>query len=313
MVRHTVGVDPDVSVVIPSHERVAGLNRLLAALRAQTLDPERFEVIVVDDGSRAAVAAEADGLQLRLLRHDQPRGPGAARNTGWRAARGPIIAFVDDDCVPVPGWLEALVALTDGPRVVVQGRVAPEPGAPRHPLSHTIEVNAGSALFVSANVAYPRELLERLDGFDERLRRAGEDAELGARATKAGAVPRFASDALVHHEVRELSLAEHLRHTSKWIDAVHAVALHPELRSLLIWRVFWKPTHPWLLVAAAALLARRPRLMALALAPYLLHYRRVYAGDLARLGPSLPRHMVIDSAEIATALAGSVRHRTLML
>ena len=133
------------------------------------------------------------------------------------------------------------------------------------------------------------------------------------QGTQAGVSARFAPDALVHHEVRELSLAEHVRHTAKWVDAVHAVALHPELRSLLTARVFWKPTHPWLLGAAAGLLSRRPGLAALAIAPYLVHYRRVYAGDLSGLARALPWHLVIDSAEIATAVRGSIRHRTLML
>lgn len=303
----------DVSVVIPSHDRPAALARLLDALGSQSLRPERFEVIIVDDGSPVPLAAEARGLRLQVVRHAHPRGPGAARNTGWRAAEARTIAFIDDDCVPTEGWLEAILRAAAGEEVVVQGRVLPDPGQIRSPLSHTIEVTGVSPLFVSANIAYPRAVLERLGGFDERLRRAGEDAELGARATKAGVCARFASDALVHHEVRELSLAEHVRHTTKWVDAVHAVALHPELRSLLTARVFWKPTHPWLLGAAAGLLSRQPRLGALALAPYLVHYRALYEGDLPGLARALPRHLVIDSAEIATALAGSIRHRTLML
>lgn len=307
---------PQISVVIPTHNRAHGLARLLDALSRQSLAPAGFETIVVDDGSEEPVRAEAGGLGVRVLRHAQPRGPAAARNSGWRAASADIVAFIDDDCTPAEGWLEAILAAADRAQAVVQGRVAPLPedSSRMSPLAHTIEVSGPSPLFVSANVAYPRALLERLGGFDERFKRAcGEDAELGARAQKAGAVTRFAGDALVYHEVRELSLAEHLRHTTKWVDAVHAVALHPELRGLLTARVFWKPTHPWLLGAAAGLLFRQPRLAALALAPYLVHYRAVYEGDLPGLARALPRHLVIDSAEVATALAGSIRHRTLML
>ncbi len=307
------GLPFEISVVIPSHDRPAGVARLLEALRAQTVGSDRFEVIVVDDGSRPPVAAEAHELRLRVLRHDSPRGPGAARNTGWRAARAPTVAFVDDDCVPTEHWLEAILRAADRPEVVVQGRVAPDPDQSRTPLSHTIEVTTASPLFVSANIAYPRALLERLGGFDERLRRAGEDAELGARATKAGARGRFAADALVYHDVRELSLVEQVRHTLKWVDAVRAVAIHPELRGLLGLHVFWKPTHPWLLGAGTALALRRPGLAALALAPYLRHYWRLYADNPAALAGALPQHLVIDSVEVATALAGSVRHRTLML
>lgn len=303
----------DVSVVIPSHGRPAAVGRLLDALRRQTIEMQRFEVIVVDDGSPLPLSLESDGLQLRVLRHDRSRGPGAARNSGWRVASADTVAFIDDDCVPVNGWLDAVLQAADGPDVVVQGRIEPSPDQRLHPLSHTIELAGPSMLFVSANIAYPRSLLARLDGFDERFTKAAEDAELGARATKAGALVRFAPDALVYHDVREMRLAAHLRHTLKWTDAVRAIAIHPELRSLLVWRVFWKPTHPWLIGAVAALAARRPRLAALALAPYLLRYKQAYEGDPTGLARALPKHLVIDACEIATAIAGSVRHRTVML
>lgn len=303
----------DVSVVVPTHDRPAGLARLLDALRRQTLTPERFEVIVVDDGSQQPVSIEVNGLQLRVMRHERPRGPAAARNAGWREARADTVAFIDDDCAPEAGWLEAVLRAADGQRTVVQGAIAAMPDQVRHPLSHTIEVGGPTILFISANIAYPRSLLAELGGFDERLKRAGEDADLGARATKAGARLRFAPDALVYHDVRDLSLVEHVRHTLKWTDAVRVLARHPELRSLLVLGVFWKPTHPWLIGAAAALAARRPRLMALALAPYVLRYLRIYEGDVQRLARALPQHVVIDASEIVTAVIGSVRHRTLML
>jgi GT2 family glycosyltransferase len=300
---------PDVTVVVPTHDRPDGLAAALAALRAQTLPAEHFEVVVVDDGSDPPARA---GEGVRMLRHGRPRGPAAARNAGWRAARAPLVAFTDDDCVPSPGWLEALVAAADGDRVVVQGRVEPRPDQRRllGPLSHTIEIGGPNRLFVTANVAYPRALLERVGGFDEWFQRAcGEDVELGARAVKAGAEVRFAPDALVHHEVRPLRLSEHVRHTLKWGDSVRALSLHPELRGLLIAGVFWKPTHPRLLLAALGLATRRP-LLAL---PYALHLRRLYGGDLGAAARAAPAHLAIDATEVATMVAASARHRTLML
>lgn len=305
----------EISVVIPTHGRPAGLARLLEGLRRQTIGAERFETIVVDDGSPEPVAIDPAGLRLRVLRHERPRGPAAARNAGWRAAIASTIAFIDDDCAPSESWLEAILATTDGDCTVVQGRVAPMPDQVERlrPLSHTIEVGGPTQLFISANIAYPRSLLEHVGGFDERFRHRAEDADLGARATRAGAVVRFAPDALVYHEVREMNLAGHVRQTLQWTEAVEALAMHPELRSLLTLRIFWKPTHPWLLAGAAALLARRRGLAALAVAPYLVHYRRVYGSDTAALIRALPQHLVIDGVEVATAVAGSVRHRTLML
>jgi glycosyltransferase involved in cell wall biosynthesis len=306
----------DISVVVPTHDRPTGLVRLLDGLRRQSLGADRFETIVVDDGSRAAVTVQPKELRVRVLRHENSRGPAAARNAGWRAARATTVAFIDDDCVPAEGWLEAVLAAADGDETVVQGRVAPMPDQVerRRPLSHTIEVDGASPLFVSANIAYPRSLLARLNGFDESLKRAcGEDAELGARATRSGAVARFAPEALVFHEVRELSLLGHLRHTMKWTDAVGVLARYPELRRLLTLRMFWKPTHPWLLAMAGALAVRRPGLAALGAAPYLRHYWRLYDADARALARALPTHLAIDTCEVATAVAGSLRHRTLML
>jgi glycosyltransferase involved in cell wall biosynthesis len=296
-------VPPEVSVVVPAHNRPAGLARVLAALAAQTLAPERFEVVVVDDGSEPPLSAPG----ARVVRHERARGPAAARNAGWRAASAPLVAFVDDDCEPVPGWLEALLAAAGGDaHVVVQGPVGPPPGQRDEvtPLSHTIEVGGPSRLFVSANIAYARPLLERTGGFDETFTRAcGEDVELGARVLATGAELRWAPGAVVHHEVRPLGLAGTLRQTLKWTDSVRAVSMHPELRDLLTARVFWRPSHALLLLALAAAVTRRPLVALAGALPYVRHRRGRWLGV----------HLAVDSVEIATAVAGSVRHRTLML
>lgn len=300
---------PDASVVVPTHNRPAGLAALLGALRAQTLDRERFEVIVVDDGSEPAVAAPAG---VTVIRHAEPRGPGAARNSGWREAMAPLVAFTDDDCTPSPAWLEALVRASEGrDDVVVEGPVRPPPEqeAELTPLSHAIERAAQDRLFATCNIAYSREVLERAGGFDESFRRSAEDVDLGTRATKHGASVKFAADAVVHHAVRQPTLPELLRHTTKWIDSVKAVKRHPELRELLVGGVFWKRTHPLLLLAAAGVATRRPA----AALPYLAWYARLYRGDVARLATALPKHVAVDVAEVATMVAGSIRHRTLML
>jgi glycosyltransferase involved in cell wall biosynthesis len=108
---------------------------LLAALRDQTIGAGAFEVIVVDDGSAASatqhvVAEESNRgeLRLRALRNDRALGQARARNQGWRQAAAPAVAFTDDDCVPDPGWLEALLAVSaDAPDAIVQGRTEPDP------------------------------------------------------------------------------------------------------------------------------------------------------------------------------------------
>jgi mycofactocin glycosyltransferase len=108
----------DVTVVIPVFGRTAELTRCLAAL------DRRSPVIVVDDGSRdpAAVAAVARRAGVRVVRRPVNGGPGAARNTGLALVSTPLVAFVDSDCVPRPGWLTTLLPHFTDPAV---GAVAP--------------------------------------------------------------------------------------------------------------------------------------------------------------------------------------------
>ena len=317
---------PEISVVVPTHDRPRSLATLMRSLAEQTLDRESFEVVIVDDGSAdadaiAQAATSADGLEVRVLRHDAPRGPAASRNTGWRAAKAPLIALTDDDCRASREWLAAILEAAAGQEAaIIEGRVEPEPEQlpDLRPLSHTIEIRGPNPFFVTCNIAYPRSLLERVGGFDESfLRACGEDVDLGARAVRAGGHASYADRALVYHEVRQLGLKELIRHTFKWTDGVRAQSMHPELRGVLFARVFWKPTHAWLLLAGAGIMTgmrtRRALPAALASLPYLRHYRRLYAGRPREALAALPIHLAVDVCEVLTVSWGSIRYRTVML
>src|SRR3954454_118451 len=108
------------SVVVPTFRRPESLSRCLAALCVQDFDAAAYEVIVVDDAAsdeaRRVVTCWAEraaecGLALRYVQVTGAHGPAAARNVGWRVARGQIIAFTDDDCLPTSDWLPG----RDGP------------------------------------------------------------------------------------------------------------------------------------------------------------------------------------------------------
>ena len=314
---------PRVSVVVPAHNRPELLEKLLESLAGQTLSSEDFEVIVVDDGSSPPIfAPPGTRLSVRVLRNEPGRGPAAARNRGWHAADGQLVAFTDDDCIPSSGWLEQLLQAWDATASrIVQGRTEPEEPDRVRPSSRTMEIGGTTGFFETCNIAYPRAMLREIGGFDEGFKRAcGEDVDLGLRAVDAGAEVVFAPGALVRHAVFQPSLASMLRHARIWSDAVKALRLHPQLRGALVAGVFWKPSHPRLLVAAVALAigARRRSILAVALglAPYIRHYNRLYA----RSGESssetlrkLPTHAIVDAVEVATLVEGSLRHRTLML
>ena len=93
---------PTISVVVPVLNGARSLPALLDALTRQTLGRDRFELIVVDNGSRDRTAAIALAAGARVIGEPR-RGRARARNTGVAAATAPAIAFTDADCVPAPG------------------------------------------------------------------------------------------------------------------------------------------------------------------------------------------------------------------
>jgi GT2 family glycosyltransferase len=303
----------EVSVVVATRDRPERLAALLDSLRVQTL--RDFELVVVDDGSAGGAVQLPEGV--RAIRHERPLGPSAARNAGWRAATSPYVAFTDDDCVASPGWLEALGAAAR-PSAIVQGPVEPIPSERSRlgPFSRSLWVDRLGPWFQAANVLYPRELLERLGGFDaDAFPFAGEDCDLAWRALAEGAEAVWAPDARVQHAVNELGPAGTLRVALRWSESIRLFHRHPALRrEALTYGVFWKGSHYLLFRALVALaLPRRLWLLRLWLgAPYARHL--LLRGSHDGGGPlAAPWYALHDLVELAAVARGAVRHRTLVL
>src|ERR1700733_15010053 len=112
-----------VSVYIPAYNSAEFLSVAIDGLLAQTLPAD--EILVIDDGSRDATAEiAARYAAVTLVRHKRNSGLGAARNTGFRTACNELIASLDADCVPDPGWLAGLARHFNEPKVAgVGGRL----------------------------------------------------------------------------------------------------------------------------------------------------------------------------------------------
>jgi GT2 family glycosyltransferase len=321
---------PEVSVVIPSHARRLRLRWLLNSLEEQTLDQSRFEVVVVhdydDDDTRNVIERHplAQTGCLGHIRIEPGTGhPARQRNLGWRAAKAALIAFTDDDCRADPRWLESLVeAGAANPGAIVQGVTKNEPyeietwAAPH---VRTLDIpHPPNEFLQTCNILYPRELLEKLDGFDESFEApAGEDTDLGLRAAEAGAQIAGTHDAVVYHAVEEYSLPAMIKLGWKWRHVALLAKRHPRVRREWVLGFFWRREHAMLVAAALGLAtAKRFRPAALAAAPYLreqLVRRGTEKRQLAVSAMELPGQVAVDAAEVATMLAGSARYRTFVL
>jgi glycosyltransferase involved in cell wall biosynthesis len=241
---------PRISVVIPTYKRPQLLLRCLTTVLSQHFDADAYEVIVVDDGHDDATKHLIESLkegaplaaELRYLRPPTGRGPAVARNVGWRAARGALVAFTDDDTVPARDWLAEgeRVMQIHADWVAMCGRVSvPMPGEPTDHARMT--AGLAKAEFVTANAFVRRWALQEVNGFDERFTRAWrEDSDLQFRLmTQAGHVGR-SSRAEVVHPVRPapwgLSLSQQ---KNTFYDAL-LYKKHPRL-----YRQRIRPVPPW--------------------------------------------------------------------
>jgi len=168
-----------------------------------------FEILVVNDGSTdntAAVVRRVPGVQLI----NQPNaGPAAARNRGAREARGSIILFTDDDCVPAQGWLEAMLEPFRDPNVVGakgvyrtnQSRLIARFVQIEYESRYRLMANLSSIDFIDTySAAFRRERFLEMGGYDTSFPVAcAEDVELSYRMSARGWNMVFASAAVVYH------------------------------------------------------------------------------------------------------------------
>lgn len=194
------------SVIVPTYERPETLGATVESVLDQSVTD--YEVVVVDDGSEdpdqhRVLERLASNDRVTVLESSENAGPAAARNRGWRVASADTVLFTDDDCLVPNDWVERL---TDGfePGIgAVGGPLLPTPGElersafarlHRHRNEVVYDLPAGEAvgdetlpMSGTANVAYRREALQAVGGFDESFpTAAGEDADLQKRVVDAG-------------------------------------------------------------------------------------------------------------------------------
>jgi len=200
---------PSFTIVVCSHNGNHCIRDCFDAL--VRLDYPAFEIVVVDDGSTDGTGATAQKYGFHVVRTSQG-GLGHARNLGLRAARGEIVAYIDDDAYPDPHWLHYLATAFEGSDFVGVGGpnlvpsedgpiahcVANTPGGPIHVLTSDREAEH----IPGCNMAFRREALEAIGGFDPQFWTAGDDVDVCWRLQEQGWSLGFSPAAVVWHHRR---------------------------------------------------------------------------------------------------------------
>lgn len=320
------GDPPDLTVVVATHNRAGYLAGLVDALESQSAG-DRFEVVIVDDGSSDDTWAQltsivaSTSLRLQALRVAGTGGPSLPRNTGVDVARADLVAITDDDCLPQASWVAALLdaATTTG---LLRGPVRPV-DAPHGPWDRSIDVAGPTPWFETSNIAFIRSEFAAVGGFpvDELLpgraaaRGFGEDVLLGhAIATLTG--QHWVPEAMVRHRWLPGDFRGHLAGQWRVVGFPLLVRRLPALRAALFGRWFLTPRSAAFDLAIAAVVVGG------ALSPWaltgLLPWCALAWPDARRRGRGrapwrLVQLAVADAVTFAALVDGSVRARRLVL
>lgn len=241
------------SVVLPTYNRLAILQRCLAALGQQTLARNQYEIVVVDDGSRDGTREWLRTREdVRVIEQASNAGPAAARNAGIRAAQGELVLFLGDDIVAPPQLLEQHVqahAASAGEHVAVLGYAPWGQQQEITPLMrylfegrsfqqfryHAIRdaENVPYGFFYTCNLSLHRSFLLKYGLFDEDFRHAyGEDTELAYRLSQHGLQIVFRRELLAeHYHPTSYQQARKRTRVAGQVTALMA-RKHPELADL---------------------------------------------------------------------------------
>ncbi len=208
----------EISIVVPTFNRKAVLLRTLGTIFDQDLDPGRFEVVVVVDGSAdgtsEALRSLAPACAFKVVEQTN-KGQASARNVGWRAATGKYVLFLDDDMLCESALVRKHLEAHHGSESdVVFGRTPIAQECAGTALAMPLVLDAAyiadrlqknpqakipDDTMICSNVSLARRLLQSSGGYDERYFRWFEDIDLGLRLLATGAAFRYEPGAVALH------------------------------------------------------------------------------------------------------------------
>lgn len=195
------------SIVIPAFNAERSIEGLIASLECQDVARDKYEIIVVDDGSRDGTADVVRRFPDVILLTQHNRGPAAARNLGAKHAQGDLILFTDSDCEAPPDWISQMVAPMHDPNVIGakgayltrQSSVVAQFIQAEYEEKYRIMARRESIDFIDTYAAaYRKDVFQKYGGFDEEYLGA-EDAEFSYRLSQDGLRMIFVPNAIVYH------------------------------------------------------------------------------------------------------------------
>ncbi|MDB5127267.1 glycosyltransferase [Mucilaginibacter sp.] len=319
-----------VSIVVPTYQRPKLLINCLKALLLQKFDKKEYEIIVVSDGPDEQTqritekSAGYHSASIRYLPLPFKKGPAAARNYGWLNAKGRIIAFTDDDCLPDAHWLQEIVANCDSLEdIALTGKVVVPVG--KRPTDYEQNTaNLQTADFITANCACTKSALIKAGGFDEQFSMAWrEDSDLQFKFINNNIPIKKIESAVVVHPVRSSPWGVSVKEQKKTLYNALLYKKHPTLYQKKIRQktpVLYYCIIAAFLIMAVGLLSKQNSLTLpgsagwLGLTLYFI-FKRLY---VTKLSPGHIAEMIVTSVVIPFVSVfwqwyGAVKYRVLFI
>jgi glycosyltransferase involved in cell wall biosynthesis len=253
MARAQSEIKPSISVIIPTYNRRKTLIKALEAYRKQSIPQEKFEILVIDDGSTDSTKRMIEKLQKEhkniYFFQQSHSGPAQARNLGIEKASSELILFTGDDCVPDKNLLQEHIRLhKKGDAIAVLGHIDWHPDLEITPFMRYINIdtqfsypkiketpaNVPFGCFYTSNISIPKKYFQGVGIFDTDFTDAVlEDVELGYRIWKSGVRTIYNKRAITYHH-HKIALKNYIRRQMRLGKAAALLYnKHPELLEFL--------------------------------------------------------------------------------
>lgn len=231
----------EVSVIVIAYNEQDYIKKCLTSILNQTFSD--FELLVIDDCSTDQTASAINSIQderIRYIRNDKKYGVAGSRNVGLRQAKGEYVFFTDADCMPIKYWLEeGLKILKTQKCIGVEGITFY--ATAKTTISDRVVENAVGGNYATRNIAYTKEILDKLGGFDVRYNLAFEDQDLALRTGRRSEII-FSEEMIVIHQRKKHTIRSLFLDAKRAENVVHFIKNHQDCQDVDI--IWWRILYP---------------------------------------------------------------------